>query len=96
MRRRITVMRERKDWAQGITSFGPDFGRFPADHWGIKDWELVNNRYQPIGETLPAPASVLLPGFRLFPGQAAPLTAGQRAVAEIRARQLRDRIGRRP
>ena len=75
------------DLSTGLVTFGPDFGRFPSDCWGRRDWELVEARYQPLGRTLPAAATVALPaGFSLYPDrQRAPLTKGERAVREIRA-----------
>lgn len=72
-----------------IRTFGEDFGLFPSDCWGRRDWALVEARYQPLGKTLPppAPAHTLPAGFSLYPDhQRAPLTKGQRAVAEIRAK----------
>lgn len=78
---------ERDDWANGIETFGPDFGAFPSDCWGRKDWALVELRYRPLGKMPLASAPTrTLQGFRLFPGQRAPLTKGQRAADEIRAK----------
>lgn len=80
---------QRGDLSTGITSFGPDFAAFPSDCWGRRDWELVEGRYEPVGQTLPppAPARVLPAGFSLYPDrQRAPLTKGERAVREIRAK----------
>ena len=70
-----------------ITSFGEDFREWPGDCWGINDWKLAEMKYEPLGKTLPAGGTRALPaGFRLFPGQRAPETKGERAVREIRAR----------
>jgi len=76
----------------GIETFGPDFGQFPSDCWGRRDWALVMARYQPLGKTLtPAVPARTLQGFRLWPNQRAPETKGERALREIRAK-----IGSRP
>jgi hypothetical protein len=83
----------RDDWAKSIETFGPDFAAFPSDCWGRQDWALVEARYQPLGKTLTPAATIALPGgFRLFPGQRAPETKGERALREIRA----SKIGSRP
>jgi hypothetical protein len=82
------------DLGASIETFGEDFAAFPADCWGRRDWAQVEARYQSLGETLPAPAParVLPTGFSLYPDrQRAPLTKGQRAVAEIRASKLGSR-----
>jgi hypothetical protein len=84
---------QRGDLSTGITSFGHDFGLFPSDCWGRRDWELVENRYQPINKMLPAAAPTRsLQGFCLFPDrQRAPETAGEKAVREIRASRIGSR-----
>jgi hypothetical protein len=82
-----------RDVRTGIETFGPDFREFPADCWGRRDWALVESRYLGLGKTLPAPAParVLPAGFRLWPGQRAPETKGERAVREIRASKIGSR-----
>jgi hypothetical protein len=81
-----------RDMRTGIETFGPDFGAFPSDCWGRRDWALVEGRYQPLGKMPLAPAPTRsLQGFRIFPGQRAPLTKGERAVREIRASGLGSR-----
>lgn len=79
-----------KDWRNRITSMGPDWRSFPSAWWGRDDWAIAEARYQPLNETLPAPAPtrVLPAGFRLFPGQRAPETPGERAAREIRAKKI--------
>ena len=58
-----------KDWRNRITSMGPDWRSFPSAWWGRDDWAIAEARYQPLNETLPAPAPtrVLPAGFRLSP-----------------------------
>jgi hypothetical protein len=79
------------DLSASIETFGPDFAAFPSDCWGRRDWAMVEARYQPLGKTLPAPARALTAGFRLFPGQRAPETKGERALREIRASKIGSR-----
>jgi hypothetical protein len=83
-------MSKQPDFRRGTVTFGPDFRAFPAEVWGRRDWELVESRYRGLGKTplAPAPARVLPAGFRLFPGQRAPETKGERAVREIRASKI--------
>jgi hypothetical protein len=70
-----------------VLTLGPDFAEYPSEWWGSEDWKQVAGRNQPINESLPvAPPQRMLPdGFRLFPGQRAPKTKGERAVEEIRS-----------
>jgi hypothetical protein len=71
-----------------IVTLGPDFAQYSSEWWGTQDWEQVQSRNQSLNESLPpVPAARTLPaGFRLFPGQRAPLTKGEKAVQEIRAK----------
>jgi hypothetical protein len=82
------VMRpQRGTLGASIQTFGPDFGLYPSDCWGLRDWRQTAARYQSVGKSLTPAATITLPaGFRLFPGQRAPETKGERAVREIRAK----------
>lgn len=72
-----------------IISVGDDWREWPAELWGTRDREQAAAQYRPLGEQLtPAPERTLPPGFRLFPGQRAPATKGERAVREIRNAKL--------
>jgi hypothetical protein len=78
-----------KNWRELCVTLGPDFAQHPSEWWGRKDWEQVESRNRPLNLSLPPalPERTIPQGFSLFPDkQRPPLTKGQRAVAEIRAK----------
>ena len=59
---------QRGDLGASIQTFGPDFALYPSDVWGRRDWRQVEARYQSVGKTLTAAATIVLPtGFSLYP-----------------------------
>ena len=73
------VMRRRDEWAEGIQTSGLTSVRSPQTAGACRDWAYVESRYRRWARRSRPRAHAPLQGFRLFPGQRAPLTQGSGA-----------------